>query len=288
MEDVSNRIVGYHTRDYSMKGSLADKYSSFSVAENTQSQAAYGARETTLELFALRDAAYAQDLLDFLAARDADPRRRYVWRSFLRDVALERGDIVEICDLDAGLFKVRGEIVESTFAAGAARREVDTVSFAAELESHGFLWSAPGNAYIRLVEGALYFIVEGELVARLASDGILYLKGFVIDDQLLPVASGNPLSYDSARETLAFALSDNTRVMELDGAGNLRLPVTPELDQTLTFAGSADEIANDAAALWVNIGSVRTMEVTAAGLLRLPGYVVENCDFRTLYEEVLE
>lgn len=283
IEKVLNKIVGYHTRDYSRRGSLADKYSNFSVAENTQSQATYGARETTLELFALRDAAYAQGLLDFLAAREADPPRRYVWRSFLRDVALERGDIVEICDLEAGLFKARGEIVESTFVAGSARREIDTIAFAAELESHGFLWSAAGNAYLRLTEDALYFVVEGELVARLANNGILYLKGFVIDDQLLPAASGNPLSYDSGREAIAFALSDDTRVMELNASGNLLAPLTPEYDQALTLAGSADEIASDTAALWANIGNVRAMEVTAAGLLRLPGHVVENCNWETLY-----
>ncbi len=284
LESVFNEVIGYHSRDYSKRGSIPDRYSDFSLAENAQSQAAYGMRESRLELFAISDAEYVQELLDFLAARYADPVRRYVWKSLLRDVDLERGDIAEICDLEMNLFKVKGEIVESTFLGGSGiNREFDTIAFAAELEPYALYWSVPAGAFIRLIEDTFFFIVQRELVARLTSDGVFYIKGFVISDQAFPAATAHPLSYDSDRESIAFALSDNTRVMELDNDGNILLPLTQEGDQELTFSGSADEIDSDGSTLWFNVGSERAAEVTSAGLLMLPKYIVENCSWEGLY-----
>ncbi len=280
---VFNRIVGYHSRDYLKSGALPDRYSDFSLSEDTTSESDYGPREREMELFTLRNASYAQDLLDFIVARHAKPVRRYIWRSFLRDVDLERGDIVDISDLDLDILKVKGEIVSSSFLAGGyAKKELDSVAFEVDLESFALYWSAPGGTYIRLAGDALYFVIGRELVARLTGDGILYARGFVIGDQTLPVATAGPLSYDSSRGAIAFALSDNTRVMELSAAGNILLPIQEETDQSLSFDGADDEINSGPNKVYFNISGARAAVVTAAGLLRLPKQLVENCNWELL------
>ena len=144
-------------------------------------------------------------------------------------------------------------------------------------------WSVPRGTYIRLAGGAYYFVVRRELVARLSSEGTLYIKGFVIGDQALPAAAVNPLSYDSSREAIAFALSDNTRVMELTGQGNVLLPIQEETDQNLPFSGGENEIGSGPNSAYFNLNGGRVAMVSAAGLLRLQNYVVENCDWELLH-----
>ena len=282
---VFNKVIGYHSRDYSRSGGPADMYSRFASAEGASSQAIYGIRESQRELFAVRNDEYAQHLVDFLVAGNPEPNHRYRWRSFLRDVDLERGDIVELCDLETDLFKVKGEIVEASFFPGnGAARRLDAIGFEAELEPYALFWSAPGGTYVRFVDGSIYFIVRRELAARLTNDGIFYIKGFVIGDQSLPPASGNPIEYDAARDVIAFALSDNARVMEIDDDGNILLPISEETDQgPLTPGGTPDAIESDASKVWFNIGSTRCAEVTSSGLLRVPKHIVENCSWELLY-----
>jgi hypothetical protein len=283
LNDVFNKIVAYHSRDYSRNGQLADKYTAFATSEDAQSQGAFGARERILELFAVRDGAYAQALVEAHLARHAAPIRRYRWRSLLRDVDLERADVVEITDFEFNLLKARAEVVESSFIAGGENRRLDSIALAAELAPYELFWSAPGGAFIRLCDGALFFVVNRRLVARLTLEGVFYIKGFAVGDVALPAASAYPLSYDASRECIAFALSDNRRVMEIDGDGNILLPLQEEPDQALAFAGSPDTIASDASKVWFNIGSARAAEITSDGLLRLPKYIVENCDWEELY-----
>ena len=283
LSGVANNIIGYHSRDYRKRGAAPDQYSDFVFSEDNQSKAAYGTRERVMELFALRDASYAQDLLDFIVARHAEPVRRYVWRSFLSHIDLERGDVVEVTDLDMDILKVKGEIVNcSLLAASEAKRDPDSIAFEAELESSAMYWSAQDGTYIRLVGNAFYFVLRRDLVARMTSDGVLYIKGFVVGDQTLPPASANPISYDSDREAIAFALSDNTRVMEVGGEGNVLLPIQEETDQSLPFSGEDNEINSGPNKVWFNIGGARAAIVSAAGLLRLPKYVVEDCGWELL------
>ena len=287
---VYNRIVGAHSRDYQKRGAAEAAYADLAISENAQSQTDHGLRERRIELSALRDATYAQDLIAFFVARQAEPAHRYTWRSFLRDVDLERGDVVEISDLSLDLLKVKGEVVTSSFMAGSGPRrgragEMDSIALEAGLEPFSFHWYASGGTYIRLVDNAFYFVVERELVARLSSDGVFYIKGFVVGDQTLPTAFANPLSYDSSRGAMAFALSDDTRVMELTDEGNMLLPIQQETDQgALSFSGSADEIGADPARVWFNIGSARAAEIDSAGLLLLPQHIVENCDWEVLHD----
>jgi hypothetical protein len=145
-------------------------------------------------------------------------------------------------------------------------------------------WSAPGGTYIRFVDGSIYFIIRRELAARLTNDGIFYIKGFVVGDQSLPPASGNPIEYDSARDAISFALSDNARVMEIDDGGNVLLPISEETDQgPLMPGGTPDAIESDSSKAWFNIGSTKCAEVTSSGLLRVPKYLVENCSWKLLY-----
>jgi hypothetical protein len=280
-----NKLIGYHSRDYRKGGAAEEQYSSIEVSEDSTSQSLYGLKEKKIELFALRDASYAGALADFLVARNAEPPRRYAWRSLLSDVDLERGDIVSIGDLDMDLVKVRAEIASASFVSvGESGADLDMISFEAELEAFDYYWSCSGGSYIRLADNAYYFVIRRELVARLSSDGIFYIKGFVVGDQTLPAASGNPLAYDSTRGAISFALSDNTRVMEIDDSGNILLPIQQETDQgSLPFAGSADEIDSDTSGLWFNIGSTRAAEVGAAGLLVLPKHIIENCNWDLLY-----
>ncbi len=285
LDSVFNKVIGYHSRDYSRSGGPADMYSRYASAESASSQAIYGIRESQRELFAVRSDEYAQHLVDFFAASNPEPVRRYRWRSFLRDVDLERGDIVELCDLEADLFKVKGEIVEASFIPGnGAERRLDAIGFAAELEQYTLFWSASGGTYVRFAGGSIYFIVRRELAARLTNDGIFYIRGFIVGDQSLPPASGNPIEYDSARNAIAFALSDNARVMEIDNDGNILLPISEETDQgSLIPGGTPDAIESDASKVWFNIGSTRCAEVTSSGLLRVPKYIVENCSWELLY-----
>ncbi|GAB4332508.1 MAG: hypothetical protein Kow0099_04270 [Candidatus Abyssubacteria bacterium] len=283
LDEVFNKIVAYHSRDYSKNGDLADKYTGFAEAEDSQSQSAFGPRERVLELSAVRDHDYAQTLVDDHLARHAAPARRYRWRSLLRDVSLERADRIEITDFEFDLLKARAEMVESSFIPGGEYRRLDTIAFAAELEPYDVYWSAPGDAFIRLCDNAFFFVVNRQLVARLTSDGVFHIKGFVIADQVLPDGAANPLSYSSDRSEVQFCLNDNTTVMALDADGNILLPLQEETDQPLDFAGSADTIASDASMLWFNIGAARAAEVTSDGLLRLPNYIVENCDWEKLY-----
>jgi hypothetical protein len=281
---VFNNVIGYHSRDYQRRGAAPDKYAGLVMSEDSQSKAAYAWRGREMELFAVRDASYARDLIDFMVARHAEPARRYAWRSFLSDVDLERGDVVEISDLDLDLLKVKGEIVNCSFVAGSeGKRAVDSIALEAELESLSMYWSVPGGTYIRLAGGAYYFVVRRELVARLSSEGTLYIKGFVIGDQALPAAAANPLSYDSSREAIAFALSDNTRVMELTGQGNVLLPIQEETDQNLPFSGGENAIGSGPNSVYFNVSGARAAMVSAAGLLRLQKYVVENCDWELLH-----
>ena len=286
LEKVFNKITGYYSRDYGRRGAAPDEYSDFVVSENAPSQSDYGMRELSMELFALRDSVYAQDLLDFLAAKCAEPLRRYAWKSFLRDVDLERGDVVEIYDLELDLLKVKGEIVESSFLAGSGiKMEPDSIAFEAEMEPYSFYWSVEGGTYIRLVDGASYFVVRRRLVARLDSDGVFHIKGHVIVDQTLPAATASPLSYDSDRHAIAFAISDLTRVMEIDRDGNILLPQDNMTDQTLAFSGQDTEIGADANAVWMNIGGTRKAEISSDGVLQTLQDVNQTCEWGRLYAD---
>ena len=115
-----------------------------------------------------------------------------------------------------------------------------------------------------------------QTVARLNTDGNLYIKGRVIQHQTLAAASGNPISYNGTTDRLVFALSNNATVMEIDRSGNLYLAKESLDHQTLTFAGGTNECDSDASILWVNIKGARYLEVTSAGWLKLTGRVVEN------------
>ncbi len=284
LDDVRNRIIGYHTRDYGVGGPVSECYSAVTVAEDPESQAEYGAREWELELFALRDAAYASDLLNFLADRLGKPVRRYAWSSFLRDIDLERGDIVEISDLRFDLLKVKGEIARSVFRAGSgSRRRLDTLSFQAELEPFEFLWHSPPGTFIRQVGDSFLFVVEHELVARLNTDGNLFLKGFALTDQSLPGTAGETLAFDESRRSLAFGCEGGgQRLIELDGSGNLLAPSAIYTDQSLAFAGGDNEIESDSTKLWINADGERLLEADPSCVL-LRGSVFTDSDWNVLY-----
>jgi hypothetical protein len=236
-------------------------------------------------------------------------------------VNLERGDVAEITDIERGLLKARGEIVEAAFVPGRLHQdaygrtavhpytegsqsgelygrtavrpyskaelpcEIDTLQFTAVLEPYAYYWVGAGGTFITLDEANFYFVIRGELVARLSVDGNLSIKGFAVGDHAFGPAQTHPLFYDSARESIAFVLSDGRRAMELDGKGNIFLAADVEPDCELVFSGSENAIEADAASVWLNIGSIRAAEATAEGYLRLPGDVVEDCRWEELHEE---
>ena len=193
---------------------------------------------------------------------------------------------MEIYDLELDLLKVKGEIVESSFMAGSGiKMEPDSIAFEAEMEPYSFYWSVEGGTYIRLVDGASYFVVRRRLVARLDSDGVFHIKGHVIVDQTLPAATASPLSYDSDRHAIAFAISDLTRVMEIDRDGNILLPQDNMTDQTLAFSGQDTEIGADANAVWMNIGGTRKAEISSDGVLQTLQDVNQTCEWGRLYAD---
>ena len=278
---VANLITAEYDRDYEAGG-----YRDSVESEDATSQSDYGEKPLELALSCVRDATWAQALADFYKAQLKDARQLYVWQSHQRDCDLERTDIVDVCDLDLCLVHAQCEMHAVRAIPGSARdRQPDMYHMQALLESgYELYWNGRSGTFVRFYDGCFYFVVEREIVARLCSDGVLRIKGFVVGDQSLPAATSSPLSYDSDRHSLAFAVSGLTRVMEIDETGNVLLPLDYESDQVLSFAGTQNAIEAGASWVWANVGSTRVAAISSAGLLRLAGYVIENCDWDELYE----
>jgi|GEM_PF-7113489 len=247
----------------------------------------YGERRKIFTFDFLRTQARAEAILTQRKAVKKDVHYVAEVETPIKNFDLERADVLELSIPKLRAVKAKGEIQQIRLIPGNAKEErTDIVELQLWLEAFDPDWmSATTGAFARLADSSWYFVIDNEIVARLASDGTFYIKGFIIQDQTLAAASDNPITWDVTTERIDFALNDDTCVMEIDKSGNLRLPVDAVEDQgTLGAGGTADSIESDASKVWFNIGSVRAAEVTAAGALYLPKNVVEDANWQDLYD----
>ncbi len=255
---------------------------SVTTREDATSQTTYGEKKESYEFHMNRNQTFVEAVLDQLKAAQKDIHYELVATTPLRDMELERADVVKISWPAFGIIKDLAEVkdVRRVIGNGEAGRP-DAVRLALWIEIF-VAFSAGSWGYVRISNNSWYFVIHGRIVARLDSTGSLYLRGFVLTDETLPATLGNPLYFNETRRTITFGLADNTCVGELDENGNLLLPVFLDTDKSISDVGSADEIDSDGSTLWANVGSTTVLKADASSM-RIEGQVWTDQKWGELY-----
>jgi len=276
---VSNRVIVLFDKDYSAienrKSKIQNDFRQSRKAESAASQSDYGLREKTIEAWAVRSSAYAQNLADFILAQEAQRRQVYNLQTLVGNIDLERADIIACTDARLGMTAALGEIIGISYLPGSApQKRPHTLDILAYLEPYEFA-NEDSVAQVLITGNAIYVIVSSVVVAKITSSA-LYLRGSVRVAQTLEAATANPLEWDSDNSRAKFSLSDNTCMMEFSSAGNLYLKGRVRHKQTLSFAGAANELNSNGSTLWLNLNSARIATVESDGDIFVPGTIIER------------
>jgi len=279
LSEIANDITLKYREDYSAGD---QPYTRIVRGADAESQTAYGLRQRTLEGWALRDDTFAGALVTYLLMRDKNARNLYVCETLLGNCDVEPGDILAFTESRWGMSAAKGEVVQVRLLPGSAPdKRAHRIELTALLEPYTIYWGDSETAIIiiggRHILGGIggIPIFRGVSQEGAAGASIIYIKGFVINDQTLAASGDNPIYWDSSAGRLKFALNDNTTVFEFDAAGNLYVPVDVLDHQTLTLAGGDNEVDSDASDLWINIDGVRILEADGT-FVKVPTFIVEN------------
>ena len=275
LDSVKNRIVVKYDLDLNDEG--GEPFRKITIAEDANSQADHGVREQIVEAWAIRSAAAAESLKNFLLLTQKDPRELYVRQTGLGNIDLERDAIIAHTDSKWGFVAAVGQLVGITIQPGSApAKQAGLMTLHTMLEPYSFYWGDSDAGVLFSGENA-YFVIDRVVVARLTDAGNLYIRGHVKEDRAQQAAtSANPLWHDTARNTICLALDDNTRIMEIDASGNIILVGYYKEDATIAQAGNDNEITSDASFGYININGTRCATVSAAGVLAVAGAIYED------------
>lgn len=140
---------------------------------------------------------------------------------------------------------------------------------------------SPG-VFTRYAGTSIYFVIGNVTVGELRVSGDFLMTGTVFENEVLPVGTTFPIGYDSVRDSIYIALTDFTRVLEINNNGDLLLAGNIAKNQTIAWAGANWEIESDATTAWMNITGIRPLLVDALGDTNISGDTFEGAAFIAL------
>lgn len=120
LNEIVNNVEIKYNLNLTLGGwSVPDAYEGTTNDNDATSIAAYGERSKTYLMYAVGDnSSMADDLRDKYLALLKDPRREITFTTFMKNIEIERGDLLSITSSQFGLSSILGEVINTEFLPG--------------------------------------------------------------------------------------------------------------------------------------------------------------------------